>query len=237
MDLIAKQNAIISLTIPIWEKITKYTYTNNDMTDERKNEIWAMLPEKEQIEFQKAYDVMYECESYDMGFKDALERVFGYDNLTAQAEEKTKEPKFKVGDKVIVNGRFISEIDEINTNGYPNYPYHIQKLDGYYGFFAESDLEPYITQNAEISDSSNQNCTIPTENGISNSKIQSESAKSVETSTKDDAYFAYRLDLAKEIAVRLIDSSDKDPHYVGVFSKVAVEMANEIVKLLKETEE
>lgn len=53
---------------------------------------------------------------------------------------------FNIGDKVIVNGKFVSEIKDIDIKGYPDYPYIIPKENGKMGYFAESDIELYTEQ-------------------------------------------------------------------------------------------
>ena len=136
------------------------------MTDERKNEIWAMLTPNEKLYFN--YHFKKHTGEYDWGYQTALIDIFGSHNLTYQTKRK---------------------------------------------------------------------CTNPTENGISDPKIQSESAESVETSENPSNSFQsftdwnkYRLDLAKELAVAKMNRQGViDPREV-------VEDANEIVKRLKETE-
>lgn len=176
-----------------------------------------MLPEEVKTEIVVTYGnliVKSAPTDVEIGAMNMLIALFGRYNLIAQDKEK---PKFKVGDKVIVNSKFISEIDEIDTKGYPEYPYHIQKPNGYYGFFAENDLEPYIPQTAEASDSNDQNCENFTKNA----------------STSVD-YAKYRLELAKEIA-REMANYDCDDWKRAAYNCVA--MTNEIVHQLKKTEE
>jgi hypothetical protein len=111
------------------------------MTDELRNRTWAVLPEefkREVREIHKHYSNTYNA--YQEGAFNAIKMIFGLHNLTAEEQPK---PKFEVGDKVIVNGKFISAIYDIDTKNYPDCPYYIRKLDGYYGYFAESDLQLY----------------------------------------------------------------------------------------------
>lgn len=201
------------------------------MTDERKNEIWAMLPEATKATCRRIYikEEKSEFESYGRGYRDALADIFGSYNLTAQAEEK---PKFKVGDKVSYFGQ-VATIFKAHCNGY----------DVIFGNGAtlynlpEATLGLYIEPNGESDNKSKPSQANPLD-----------VAKSVEPSTKENACLSnsfqsftdwnkYRLDLAKEIAVAIINTANKDARYGDTLPYVAVKISNEIVKRLKETED
>lgn len=112
------------------------------MTDELRNRTWAVLPEefkREVREIHKHYSNTYNA--YQEGAFNAIKMIFGLHNLTAEEQPK---PKFEVGDKVIVNGKFISAIYDIDTKNYPDCPYYIRKLDGYYAIL------PSLTSNSTL---------------------------------------------------------------------------------------
>ena len=135
------------------------------MTDERKNEIWAMLDAEEQEWVKKQNNYITENIPFDNGYNCALQDIFGAHNLTAQAEETCKE----------------------NAESF---------TDG--------------------------------------SKCVKESSNSFQSFTD---WNKYRLDLAKEIALRLVDNlkvSTIVSHATIAIDSVS--LADEIVKRLKETE-
>lgn len=189
------------------------------MTDERKNEIWAMLPKWFKQEVIGYYDHLEDHAMYvrEGAQRLILETLFGSHNLTAQAEEN----KEKIGIDTEKSDKFpiptengISKVSDET----------LLKMDENLRKFVEMCSSGII---------STDKCTNLIENGISDEEIQSESAKSVETSVN---YAKFRLELAKDVLLALIPEYRQSSNLAPV-CKLAVAVANEIVKRLKETEE
>lgn len=132
--------------------------------------------------------------------------------LDAEAQKEVRE--------MYVNALIVSVFNQ----GYTTHGMRLSTLEELFG-------KHNLTTKAEEKPKA-PNCTNHTESTISDSKIQPESAESVETDTKEDAYFNYRLDLAKEIAVAMVHVFNQAYQDIP---EDAVTITNEIVKRLKET--
>lgn len=187
------------------------------MTDERQNEIWAMLPEdfKKEVKELWEFDTLpvhpdYDRDSVTEGAAYILIELFGEHNLTAQAKEKPEEPKFKVGDLV--------KIPRLNIED----PLRITRI--------EDGLAMTFWDKAGVKVGTDIEHIVPYTELKENPKAKDFPILSDSLQASVD-WNSYRLDLAKELAVAMVGN------YNDTIPDVAVGIANEIVKLLKETEE
>lgn len=219
------------------------------MTPERQNEIWAMLDADTQEWIKGQYEEIlediadYKAENTDngspimenraIGQKQMLVRLFGKHNLIAQAEEGPKEPKYKVGDKVLYKGK--AKIVADIRYGVNKITYTVTTLTNQSPIWLyEDELESYTEPKGESNGENKSDCH---EGVISElfKKIEKLESDLMKLSSQRTNYAAYRLDLVKEIAKVMLDK----PNFYGVQGtpKIAIELADEIVKRLKETEE
>lgn len=129
-----------------------------------------------------------------------------------KVEEEKKEPKFKVGDKVVSKPPFVEKVWTVF--GYDDkMPYMVMVGDGEY--INERNLEPY---------------TEPTEQTEAEKKPNVGSIKiPVEVDLTDGYWDAYAADLAKEIAVKVANKYN-DPKQAADY---AVKVAKAVAEGLK----
>lgn len=129
-----------------------------------------------------------------------------------KVEEEKKEPKFKVGDKVVSKPPFVEKVWTVF--GYDDkMPYMVMVGDGEY--INERNLEPY---------------TEPTEQTEAEKKHNVGSIKiPVEVDLTDGYWDAYAADLAKEIAVKVANKYN-DPKQAADY---AVKVAKAVAEGLK----
>lgn len=129
-----------------------------------------------------------------------------------KVEEEKKEPKFKVGDKVVSKPPFVEKVWTVF--GYDDkMPYMVMVGDGEY--INERNLEPY---------------TEPTEQTEAEKKPNVGSIKIlVEVDLTDGYWDAYAADLAKEIAVKVANKYN-DPKQAADY---AVKVAKAVAEGLK----
>lgn len=208
------------------------------MTDERKNEIWAMLTPNHQMALREVFNKPTNDRWVD-GYKGALEDLFGSHNLTAQADEKPKEQKYSVGEKVRINCQYPNgEIwDAVMHNRiatikgcYYKGDVMMYAFEENYRDFGEPWLEPY-------SDKPSQENPLDVAESVETSADKELIGKETEKFEKFPVDYAQsRLELAKEIVIALINTTDKDNRYGDILAYDAVKIANFIVKRLKETD-
>ena len=124
-----------------------------------------------------------------------------------KVDAEAKEPKFKVGDKVVSKPPFVEKVWTVF--GYDDkIPYMVMVVDGEY--INERNLEPY-TEPTEQAEAEKPNHTI---------KIP------VEVDLTESFWAAYTADLAKEIALKVANKyndPEQDAEYAVSVAKAVVE--------------